>query len=160
MSIDASVASGRLTRHPPSAGDVASFLAEADAALATADAAGLAPAERFRHTGRAALAAAKAALAAAGFRGVPQDDEPVIDSLAETVGAGPALVGRLRTLLGTRSSGGGPGVPVSAVDAELMHLTADALRIDVEKWIRSRRPELLAPKPEDGEPQMNTDVHR
>jgi len=141
------LASGRLTRHPASAGEVASFLAEADAALAAADAGGLAPAERFRHAGRAALAAAKAALAAAGFRGVPQDDGPVVDSLAETIGAGPVLVGRLRTLLATRSPGGGPGVPVSPVDAELLRLTADALRIDVEKWIRSRKPELLTPAP-------------
>jgi hypothetical protein len=145
MSIDSWLSIGRLIRHPASAGEVALLLAEADRALAAADTAGLAPAERFRHAGRAALAAAKAALAAAGFRGVPQDDEPVVDSLAETVGAGPALVGRLRTLLATRSPGGGPGVPVSAVDAGLMRLTADALRIDVEKWIRSRRPELLAP---------------
>jgi hypothetical protein len=160
MFLDSWLSTGRLTRHPPSAGEVASFLAEADGALAAADAGDLAPAERFRHAGRAALAAAKAALAAAGFRGVPQDDEPVIGSLAETVGAGPALVHRLRTLLATRAPGGGPGTPVSPVDAETMHLTADALRIDVEKWIRSRRPELLAPKPEAGEPQMNTDGHR
>jgi hypothetical protein len=145
MSLDAWLSTGRLSKHTPAPGEVAALLAEADTALAAADAAGLAPAERFRHAGRAALAAAKAALAAAGFRGVPQDDEPVVDSLAETVGAGPALVGRLRTLLGTRSPGGGPGVPVSPVDAELMRLTADALRIDVGKWIRSRRPELLAP---------------
>jgi|GEM_PF-4073562 len=145
MAIDDWLSSGRLVRQTPSAGGVTALLAEADEALAAAEAAGLAPAERFRQAGRAVLAAARAALAATGFRGAPQDDAPVIDSLAETIGAGPALVHRLRTLLETRAPGGGPGAPVSPVDAEMLRLAADALRIDVEKWLRSRWPGLLPP---------------
>jgi hypothetical protein len=145
MSLDAWLSTGRLMKHTPAPGEVASLLAEADRALAAAEEAGATLAKRFRHAGRSAMAVAAAALAAAGCRAAEGDDEVVIDSLAETIGAGPALVGRLRTLRATRNPGGGPGVPVSPVDTELMRLTADALRIDVEKWIRSRRPELLAP---------------
>ncbi len=147
MSIASWLSAGRLSTHPPVPGEVAALLAEADRALAAADASGVAPADRFRHAGRAARAVAAAALAAAGYGAAAGDDAVAIDALTETVGAGPAFVHRLRTLFATRSPGGGPGVPVSPVDAEMMRLTAEALRIDVEKRIRSRRPELLAPAP-------------
>ena len=142
------LSTGRLAAHAPSAGEIASLLSDADRALAAAGREGVAPAERFRQAGRSARAVAAAALAAAGFRPAAfPDDAVAIDALTETVGAGPSLVHRLRTLFATRSPDGGPGVPVSPVDAEMMRLTAEALRIDVEKRIRSRRPELLVPAP-------------
>ena len=93
----------------------------------------------------AALQAAKAALAAAGYRAAREAHHyRVIHSLAHTIKADPVLIAQLDKFRKKRniSDYERAGV-VSEQEAEEMFVLAKNLRNEAEVWLRSNHPELL-----------------
>ncbi len=93
----------------------------------------------------AALQAATAALAAAGYRAAREAHHyRVIQSLAHTIKADPVLIAQLdkfrkkRNISDYERAGG-----VSEQEAKEMFVLAKNLRNEVEKWFCSNHPELL-----------------
>jgi len=93
----------------------------------------------------AALQAATAALAAAGYRAMREAHHyRVIQSLAHTIKADPVLIAQLdkfrkkRNISDYERAGG-----VSEQEVNEMFALAKNLRNEIEKWLRSNHPELL-----------------
>jgi len=93
----------------------------------------------------AALLAATAALAAAGFRATrDQHHYRVIQSLRETIGAEVALVSAFDSFRKKRNvTGYVRAGTVSDADALAMRDMATRLREEVARWLRKTHPELL-----------------
>jgi len=134
-----------LVAHQSSPEEIASLLALVGRDLANATVAGLADDWKFNIAYNAALQAATAALAAAGFRAArEQHHYRTVQSLALTIGWPSAKVGRFdrfrkkRNIIGYEKAGA-----VSAREAQEMHELAAALRDDVLAWLGKRHPELL-----------------
>jgi len=114
--------------------------------LANCECAGLTAVWRHNIAYNAALRAATAALAAAGYRpgrGVSHHVW-VIQSLAHTVGLDPTTVRQFDAARKKRHAGAydSTGV-ISDQEAEEMIALAERLRQDAEAWIRANHPALL-----------------
>jgi uncharacterized protein YfkK (UPF0435 family) len=100
---------------------------------------------RFAIAYNAALQAANAALAAAGYRATRDSHHyRVFQSLEYTIKAEPKLIYRFDALRKKRNlSSYEMGGTVSDGEAREMAALAKELRAEVERWIRAEHPELL-----------------
>ena len=134
-----------LVEHKTSPEEIAALLAIVERDLANARVAGLADDWKFNIAYNAALQAATAALAVAGYRAArEQHHYRTVQSLAITIGWPNAKVNRFdrfrrkRNVAGYETAGA-----VSAGEAREMHELAAALRDDVVRWLRKQHPKLL-----------------
>jgi hypothetical protein len=134
-----------LVAHKTSRDEIASLLAIVERDLRNARIAGLSEDWRFNIAYNAALQAATAALAAAGFRAArEQHHYRTIQSLAFTIGWPGGKVDRLdrfrkkRNITGYESAG-----VVSRGEAQEMLKFAGELRATVLAWLDRQHPELL-----------------
>jgi hypothetical protein len=134
-----------LVEHKTSPEEIASLLAIVERDLANAKVAGLSEDWRFNIAYNAALQAATAALAAAGFRAArEQHHYRTIQSLALTIEWPAARVERFdrfrkkRNIIGYETAG-----VVSEREAREMHELAIALRDDAVAWLEKQHPKLL-----------------
>ena len=135
-----------LVTHKTTPGEIANLLALADRALKDSGVAGLSADGRFCLAYSAALQAATAALAAAGFR--PARGEAhhyrVIQSLAHTVGVDASTIDRLDAFRKKRNVADYERAGTVS-DHEVAEITALArqLRRQVENWLHADHPALL-----------------
>ena len=134
-----------VVEHKTSAEEIAGLLAIVERDLANAKVAGLSDDWRLSIAYNAALQAATAALAAAGYRAVrEQHHYRTIQSLALTIGWPAPKVDRFdrfrkkRNIIGYESAG-----VVSEREAQEMHELATGLRNDVLAWLEKQHPKLL-----------------
>ena len=134
-----------LVEHKSSPEEIAALLAIVERDLANAKVAGLSDDWRLNIAYNAALQAATAALAAAGFRAArEQHHYRTIQSLALTIGWPAAKVDRFdrfrkkRNIIGYESAG-----VVSDLEVREMHELAIGLRGDVLAWLGKQYPKLL-----------------
>ena len=136
---------GWLIAHRTSAAEVRDLLAVVGRDLADSAAEGLSADWKLNIAYNAALQAATAALAAAGYRASrDQHHYRVIQSLRETIGADVALVNLLDAFRKKRNITGYERVGlVSDADAEAMRKLAIGLRDKVVAWLRKHHPQLV-----------------
>jgi len=136
---------GWLIAHRTSAAEVRDLLAVVGRDLADSAAEGLSADWKLNIAYNAALQAATAALAAAGYRASrDQHHYRVIQSLRETIGADVALVNLLDAFRKKRNITGYERVGlVSDADAEAMRKLAIGLRDKVVAWLRKHHPLLV-----------------
>jgi len=134
-----------LVEHKTSREEIAGLLAIVERDLANAKVAGLSDDWRLSIAYNAALQAATAALAAAGYRAVrEQHHYRTLQSLALTIGWPAPKVDRFdrfrkkRNIIGYESAG-----VVSEREAQEMHELATGLRNDVLAWLEKQHPKLL-----------------
>lgn len=134
-----------LVEHKTSPDEIAGLLAIVERDLANAKVAGLSEDWQLNIAYNAALQAATAALAAAGFRAArEQHHYRTIQSLALTISWPEAKVDRFdrfrkkRNIIGYENAG-----VVSAREAREMHELAVALRDNVFAWLGKQHPKLL-----------------
>ena len=136
-----------LVEHKSGPEEIAALLAIVERDLANARLAGLAEDWKLNIAYNAALQAATAALAAAGFRAArEQHHYRTIQSLALTIGWPAAKVNQLDRFRKKRNIGGyeTAGV-VSEQEAREIHELAVGLREDVLAWLRKLHSKLLRP---------------
>lgn len=133
-----------LVAHETSAEEIAALLAIVERDLANAGLAGLAEDWKLNIAYNAALQAATAALAAAGYRAArEQHHYRTIQSLALTIGWPATKVSRLDRFRQKRNIGGYETAGlVSEREAREMHELAASLRDDVLAWLRKNHPKL------------------
>ena len=145
MSLEQWLSYGQLVRHKSSAEEIAGLMALADRDIANAQLADLSPDWRLNIAYNAALQAAKAALAAAGYRAEREAHHyRVIQSLEHTVGLDAATIGkfdRLRKKRNTASYESAGSVSIKEAD-EMLGLARD-IRFIVAEWLREDKPELV-----------------
>ena len=136
---------GWLMAHRTSAAEVRDLLAVVGRDLADSAAEGLSADWKLNIAYNAALQAATAALAAAGYRASrDQHHYRLIQSLRETIGADVALVNLLDAFRKKRNITGYERVGlVSDADAEAMRKLAIGLRDKVVAWLRKHHPQLV-----------------
>ena len=134
-----------LIEHKTSRQEITDLLNMADRDLAQCQTPNLSPDWQLNIAYNAALQAATAALAAAGYRAAREAHHyRVIQSLAHTIEADPGLISQLdkfrkkRNMTEYEQAGA-----VSGQEAKEMLALARNLRDKVEKWLRSAHPELL-----------------
>lgn len=134
-----------LVEHQSSPEEIASLLAIVERDLGNAKVSGLSDDWRLNIAYNAALQAATAALAAAGYRAArEQHHYRTVQSLAFTIGWPATKVDRFdrlrkkRNIVGYETAG-----VVSAQEARAMRELAAALREDVMAWLRKQHPKLL-----------------
>ena len=144
MSLSDWLARGWLTRYEPNAREIADLFGLIDRDLADCRASALSADWRLSIAYNAALQAATAALAAAGFRPARQAHHyRVVQSLRFTLGADDALVTQLdvfrrkRNISGYERAGGASEQEVKEIAA-----LARRLRREVSTWIDRTRPDL------------------
>jgi hypothetical protein len=135
-----------VTAHRTSREEIRDLLDVVERDLADSAAEGLSADWRMNIAYNAALQAATAALAAAGYRASrDQHHYRVIQSLRETIGADAKLVNTLDTFRRKRNVTGYERVgSVSDTDADAMRALATQLRDQVTAWLRDRHPHLAA----------------
>ena len=145
MSLQDWLKSRWLIEHEMSRQEIIDLLSMADRDLAQCRTPHLSPDWQLNIAYNAALQAATAALAAAGYRAARDAHHyRVIQSLAHTIIAEPGLIIQLdkfrkkRNITGYERAGA-----VSEQEAKEMFALAKNLRDKVEKWLRSNHPELL-----------------
>ena len=145
MSLRGWHSNGWLSEHRTSAEEIADLLGVADRDLNDCRVAGLSADWRFAIAYNAALQAATAALAAAGYRATRDSHHyRVLQSLAHTVGADATELRRLDMFRKKRNIGGYEAAGrISNAEADSMIAAATALRARVEAFLRTERPELL-----------------
>jgi hypothetical protein len=134
-----------LIEHQASRQEIVDLLSMADRDLAQCRTPHLSPDWQLNIAYNAALQAATAALAAAGYRAAREAHHyRVIQSLAYTIKADASLIAQLDKFRKKRNIGSyeRAGV-VSDQEAKEMFVLAKNLRDEVEKWLRSNHPELL-----------------
>jgi len=133
-----------LVEHESSPEEIAGLLAIVERDLANAKLAGLSEDWKLNIGYNAALQAATAALAAAGFRAArEQHHYRTIQSLALTIGWPAAKVDRFDRFRKKRSiSGYETAGVVSEQEAREMHELAVALRDEVRAWLRKHHPKV------------------
>ncbi len=136
---------GWLTPHPTSGSEVRDLLAVVSRDLADSEAEGLSPDWRMNIAYNAALQAATAALAVAGYRASrDQHHYRVIQSLRETLRVDVQTVNTFDAFRKKRNITGYERIGlVSDADAAAMRALAVKLRDDLIAWIEKHRPELL-----------------
>jgi HEPN domain-containing protein len=134
-----------LIKHQTSRQEIVDLLDMADRDLAQCRTPNLSPDWQLNIAYNAALQAATAALAAAGYRAAREAHHyRVIQSLAYSIEADPVLIAQLdkfrnkRNISDYERAGG-----VSEQEAKEMFALAKNLRNEVEKWLPSNHPELL-----------------
>jgi hypothetical protein len=139
---------GWLGAHRTTAAEIRDLLAVVDRDLADSAAEGLSADWRLNIAYNAALQAATAALAAAGYRASrDQHHYRVIQSLRETIGAAVATVTTFDALRKKRNIAGYERVGlVSDADAEAMRKLPMRLQKDVTAWLRKHHASLLGPR--------------
>lgn len=144
MSLQDWVRDGWGSLHKSSREEIQRLLALADRDLTSCATKGLATDWRFAIAYNAALQSATAALAAAGYRASHEaHHRRVIESLALTIGATRELVQRFDAFRKKRNmSSYEMGGTISEKEAAEMAAFAADLRQEVERWIRSKHPEL------------------
>jgi len=145
---------GHLSAHKTSAEEVSDLLAVADRDLEDCASAGLSADNRLGIAYSAALACAKAALAAAGYRAKTASGHYyTIQSLAHTMRCEPKLISQLDGFRRKRNRSDYERIgTVTEQEAEEMVQLARFLRSAVEDWLRSHYPHLLVQ--ERGETRM------
>ena len=133
-----------LVEHETSPEEIAGLLAIAERDLANAELAGLSEDWKLNIGYNAALQAATAALAAAGFRAArEQHHYRTIQSLALTIGWPAAKVDRFDRFRKKRNiSGYETAGVVSEQEAREMHELAVTLRDEVLTWLRTHHPKV------------------
>ncbi len=134
-----------LIKHQTSRQEIGDLLRLADRDLAQCRTPNLSPDWQLNIAYNAALQAANAALAAAGYRAAREAHHyRVIQSLAYSIKADPVLIAQLDKFRKKRniSDYERTGM-VSEQEAKEMFVLAKNLRNEVEKWPRSNHPELL-----------------
>lgn len=136
---------GWLIAHQTSAGEIRDLLAVTERDLTDSAAEGLSANWRLNIAYNAALQAATAALAAAGYRASrDQHHYRVIQSLRETIGADVRLMNTFDAFRKKRNITGYERVGlVSDGDAAAMRSLAIRLRDDVMAWLRKHHAQLL-----------------
>lgn len=136
---------GWLTEHESSREEIASLLRVVDRDLRACRVSELGTDWSFAIAYNAALQAASAALAAAGYRATRDSHHyRVIQALEYTIGADTKLVAELdafrkkRNIANYEFSGA-----ISEKEASRMKALAANLRGEVERWIRKEHPELM-----------------
>ena len=134
-----------MVQHPTSPEEIKNLLAISDRDLAACQVKQLPPDWRFMIAYSAALQAATAALAAAGYRAARDHHHyRVIQSLEFTTAPGQKLIDTFDGFRKKRNvSSYDVAGSVSDKEADEMFKLAASLRADVEKWIRASRPELF-----------------
>ena len=135
-----------LVEHESGAEEIGALLAIVERDLANATLAGLSEDWKLSIAYNAALQAATAALAAAGYRAArEQHHYRTIQSLALTIGWPANKIARFDRFRKKRNIGGYEvaGV-VSGPEAREMHELATGLRDDVLAWLRKHHPRLLS----------------
>jgi len=130
--------------HRPSAGEIANLLHICDRDLEKCQITELGPDWRLSIAHNAALQAASAALAAAGYRARKEGQHyRVIQSLAFTINTDPAIIKQLDKFRQKRNiSDYERAGLVTEQEAEEMVTLAKQLRDDVEQWLRIHHPKL------------------
>ena len=130
--------------HRPSAREIANLLRICDRDLEKCQIAELGPDWRLSIAHNAALQAAMAALAAAGYRARKEGQHyRVIQSLAFTIKTDPAIIKQLDKFRQKRNiSDYERAGLVTEQEAEEMIALANQLRDDVEQWLRIHHPKL------------------
>lgn len=145
MSLRSWLQNAWLVEHAPSLDEIGNLLAIADRDLAACRAPQLPSDWRFAIAYNAALQAATAALAAAGYRAARDSHhDHVIQSLEFTVNPNRRIIDTLDGFRKKRNiSSYDIAGAVSDKEADEMIALATTLRRDVAKWINRTRPELL-----------------
>jgi len=144
MSLRDWVQYGWLTEHKSSREEIENLLGVVDRDLKECQAKGLGADWRFAIAYNAALQAATAALAAAGYRATRDSHHyRAFQSLEYTIRAKPKLIQRLDAFRKKRNlSSYEMGGTVSDGEAKEMAALATELRAEVKRWIRAEHPEL------------------
>jgi uncharacterized protein (UPF0332 family) len=134
-----------LSAHEPSRQEIEDLLAIADRDLKDCRAEGLSTDWRFNIAYNAILQAATAALAAAGYRAARDSHHyRILQSLAFTIGVSAEMLRYLDAFRKKRNLTGYERIgAVSDREAKEIVETAQALRHQVEEWIKAAHPELL-----------------
>jgi hypothetical protein len=134
-----------LTKHETSPQEVADLLGVVDRDLADCQTAGLSPDWPLNIAYNAALQAATAALAAAGYRATRDSHHyRVIQSLALTIGADVAAINQFEQFRKKRNIGGYERAgSISDQEAKEMIALAQHLRKRVAEWLGANHPDLL-----------------
>lgn len=145
MSLDDWLQNGWIIEHRSSTEEIRSLLALADRDLRNCQVKELDADWRFAIAYNAALQAATAALAAAGYRAARElHHYRVIQSLELTIGTDPKLILKFDAFRKKRNlSSYELGGTVSRKEAEEMIALARKLRTEVERWIEKKHPSLL-----------------
>ena len=133
-----------IEKHHPSAGEIADLLHICDRDLEKAQITELGPDWRLSIAHNAALQAAAAALAAAGYRARKEGQHyRLMQSLAFTINAKPSVIKQLDKFRQKRNMSDyeRAGLVTEQEAAEMIAL-AKQLRIDVDRWIHAYYPEL------------------
>jgi len=136
---------GWVVKHRTSRQEIHDLLHVVDRDLADSAAEGLSADWRMNIAYNAALQAATAALAAAGYRPSREAHHyRVIQSLRETIGAAASVVATFDAFRKKRNISGYERIGlVSDADAEAMHALAVTLRGDVTSWLSRFHTDLL-----------------
>jgi hypothetical protein len=136
---------GWLTEHKSSHEEIKNLLGVVDRNLKECQAKGLGADWRFAIAYNAALQAATAALAAAGYLAARDSHHyRAFQSLEYTIKAEPKLIYHLEAFRKKRNlSSYEMGGTVSDGEANEMAALAKELRAEVKRWIRAEHPELL-----------------
>jgi len=133
-----------LIQHTTTAEEIANLLGLSDRDLAACQLQGLPADWRFSIAYNAALQAATAALAVAGYRASRDNHYRVFQSLEFTTAPGRKVIDTLDSFRKKRNiSSYHVAGSVSDREAAEMLKIATSLRAEVEKWIRATHPELL-----------------
>ena len=134
-----------IVRHRPSAGEIAELLHICDRDLEKTEIIELGPDWRLSIAHNAAVQAAKAALAAVGYRARKEGQHYlVLQSLAFTIKTDPATIKQLDKFREKRNiSDYERAGMVTEQEAEEMIALAKQLRDDVEQWLRAHYPSLV-----------------
>jgi len=131
-------------KHRPSAGEIAELLHICDRDLEKVEIIELGPDWRLSIAHNAAVQAAKAALAAIGYRARREGQHYlVLQSLAFSIKTDPAIIDQLDKFREKRNiSDYERAGLVTEQEAEEMIALAKQLRADVEQWLRAHYPNL------------------
>jgi hypothetical protein len=145
MSLSDWEGNGWLTKHQSSPNEIRDLLEVVERDLTDSAAEGLSADWRMNIAYNAALQAATAALAAAGYRASRDSHHyRVIQSLRETLGAEAAVVATFDAFRKKRNITGYERIGlVSDADAEAMRTLAVRLRDEVMAWLAKHHPELV-----------------
>jgi len=145
MSLQNWLNNGWLVEHRTSPQEIADLFGVADRDLSDCQVTDISPDWRMNIAYNAALQAATAALAAAGYRAAREAHHyRVIQSLAFTIGADSKLITRFDSFRKKRNIGGYEQAGlVSNRETDEMIALAKQLRKNTEKWIRDNYPQLL-----------------
>jgi hypothetical protein len=145
MSLNAWLSYGWLTEHEPTAAEIHDLLALVERDLGDSAVIHLSPDWRLNIAYNAALQAATAALAAAGYRASREAHHyRAIQSLALTIGSPPSVIARLDLFRKKRNLGGYERAgAVSDREAAEMRELAQEIAAEVRRWLEENRPDLM-----------------